>query len=132
MNKSEIIENLVNHFCGGNKAQFANKLGVKPQTINTWINRQSFDIELVYSKCEGISGDWLISGEGNMFRDLDSQKENNNEEIESLKSEIKRLKTLKTPQGIDKLYDLWMRFMANQSQYQEIMKEMASIYGNSK
>lgn len=131
MNKSEIIECLVNHFCDGNKSQFANLLGVKPQTINTWINRNSFDVDLVYSKCEGVSGDWLISGEGNMIKGENPQN-NYAEEIERLKSEIERLKTLKTPQGVDKLYDLWMRFMVNQSQYQEIMREMASIYGNSK
>lgn len=130
MNKSEIIENLVNHFCNGNKAQFANILGVKPQTINTWINRNTFDINLIYSKCEGISGDWLISGEGEMLKSAYSQ--NDSAEIDNLKSEIERLRALKTPQGNDKLYELWMRFMANQAQYQEIMKEMASIYGHSK
>ena len=130
MDKSEIIENLVNHFCNGNKAQFANILGVKPQTINTWINRNTFDIDLVYSKCEGVSGDWLISGEGEMLKSAYSQ--NDNTEIDNLKSEIERLRALKTPQGNDKLYKLWMRFMANQAQYQEIMKEMANIYGNSK
>lgn len=131
MNKSEIIECLVNHFCDGNKSQFANLLGVKPQTINTWINRNSFDVDLVYSKCEGVSGDWLISGEGNMMKGENPQNDYA-DEVESLKSEIERLKALKTPQGNDKLYELWMRFMANQAQYQDIMKEMANIYGNSK
>lgn len=128
MNKSEIIESLVNHFCDGNKSQFANILGVKPQTINTWINRNTFDIDLVYSKCEYISGDWLISGEGEMLKSAYLQ--NDSTEIDNLKSEIERLRALKTPQGNDKLYELWMRFMANQAQYQEIMKEMATIYGN--
>ena len=43
-------------------------LGVKPQTINTWIVRKTFDIELIYSKCDTVSGDWLLSGEGEMIK----------------------------------------------------------------
>lgn len=69
MDKKEMLEELISHYTDGNKAKFANMLGVAPQTINTWIKRQSFDIELVYSKCEGLSGDWLLSGgEGDMLR----------------------------------------------------------------
>lgn len=69
MEKKDILESLINYYTDGNKAKFAGKLGVKPQTINTWIGRNSFDLELVYSKCEGLSGDWLLSGgEGEMFR----------------------------------------------------------------
>ena len=75
MEKKDILESLINYYTDGNKAQFAAKLGVKPQTINTWIGRNSFDVELVYSKCEGVSGDWLLSGgEGEMLRN--SQKVN--------------------------------------------------------
>ena len=69
MEKKDILESLINYYTDGNKAQFAAKLGVKPQTINTWIGRNSFDVELVYSKCKGVSGDWLLSGgEGEMLR----------------------------------------------------------------
>jgi len=63
---------LINHYSDGNKSRFANKLGVKPQTINTWLSRNTFDIELVYSKCEGLSAAWLLSGEGDMFTGSDN------------------------------------------------------------
>ena len=63
-----MLEELIAHFTSGNKSQFANKLGIKPQTINTWENRNTFDAELIYSKCENISGDWLLSGEGDMLK----------------------------------------------------------------
>lgn len=68
MDKKGILNALIAHYCGGNKSQFAKKLGVKPQTINTWENRNSFDLELIYSKCEYISGDWLLTGEGEMLK----------------------------------------------------------------
>ena len=63
-----MIESLVMHYCDGNKAKFAKMLGIQPQTINGWIVRNTFDPELIYSKCEGVSGDWLLSGEGDMIK----------------------------------------------------------------
>lgn len=63
-----MLEQLINHFTDGNKSKFANILEVKPQTINTWIVRNTFDAELIYSKCEGVSGDWLLSGKGDMIK----------------------------------------------------------------
>ena len=69
---------------------------------------------------------------------LTEEQENGNQEeldllrreIVTLKEEIQRLKDLKLPNRNDKLYDLWMQFMRNQAQHQEIMKEMANIYGS--
>ena len=74
MNKISILNALIDYYSGGIKAKFAEKIGVKPQTINTWLLRGSFDTELIYSKCEYISGDWLLTGEGEMFRNRCSDK----------------------------------------------------------
>lgn len=61
------------------------------------------------------------------------EEEGENEEIQSLKQEVKRLKELLAIQGGgDKLFELWTRFMVNQQQYHEIMKEMALIYASQK
>lgn len=68
MDKKFMLEQLVNYYTGGNKTRFASMLGVKPQTINTWLGRNTFDAELIYSKCEGVSGDWLLSNDGNMLK----------------------------------------------------------------
>ena len=65
---------LIEHYSNGNKAQFASLIGITPQGLSTWIKRESFDIELIFSKCEGISAQWLLSGNGDMF-------ENNNQTI---------------------------------------------------
>ena len=64
-----MLNSLIQHYTDGNKAQFAELLGVKPQTISAWISRNTFDTELIYSKCEGVSADWLMAGEGEMLRD---------------------------------------------------------------
>lgn len=68
MNKKDIVNALIGHYSSGSKSQFANFLGVKPQTISTWIARESFDIELIYSKCEHLNPHWLLTGEGEMLR----------------------------------------------------------------
>lgn len=59
---------LIDHYSNGNKAQFANLLGITPQGLSTWIKRETFDIELVFSKCEDISSEWLLTGEGDMLK----------------------------------------------------------------
>lgn len=61
------------------------------------------------------------------------EEECENAEIQSLRKEINHLKELLSVQGgSDKLFELWTRFMANQKQYHEIMKEMALIYASQK
>ena len=68
MNKKERLETLINYYTDGNKSKFSALLGVKPQTINTWLTRDTFDADLIYAKCEFLSGDWLLSGEGEMLK----------------------------------------------------------------
>ena len=68
-----MLECIINYYTDGNKARFAAIIGVKPQTINTWATRNTFDAELIYSKCDGISGDWLLgNGEGDMIKSSNS------------------------------------------------------------
>ncbi len=68
MKKSEMLNQLIAYYAGGNKAKFASMLGIRAQTINSWEKRESFDHELLYSTLEDLSGDWLLSGEGEMLR----------------------------------------------------------------
>lgn len=130
MRKSEMLECLINYYTDGNKAKFSTHIGVKPQTVSAWLSRNTFDAEVIYEKCEGVSADWLLSGKGEMIKTGNQQFADNEIEIQSLKKEIERLKSLKNPQNGDRLYELWSLFMDNQAQYHKIMKEMAAIYGN--
>lgn len=50
-------------------SDFAKFLGIKPQTLSSWYSRNMFDIELLYSKCVDINANWLLTGEGSMFKD---------------------------------------------------------------
>lgn len=68
LTKRNILEALIDHYSNGSKAQFASLLGISRQGLSTWLSRETFDYDLVYSKCEHISGDWLLTGEGSMLR----------------------------------------------------------------
>ena len=44
-------------------------LGVSYQTITNWKRpERTLDYLLIYEKCENLSGDWLLSGRGELFR----------------------------------------------------------------
>lgn len=67
MTSKDMLQRLIDHFSNGNKSHFAKMIGVKPQTISTWIARDSMDKDLIFAKCENISPSWLMSGEGEML-----------------------------------------------------------------
>lgn len=66
--KRQQLKELINYYAGGNNAEFARLMGVSPQGVSTWISRGSFDVELIYAKCENISSEWLLTGKGTMLR----------------------------------------------------------------
>jgi uncharacterized protein YjcR len=96
MDKKLMLEQMVNYYTEGNKTKFAKMLGVKPQTINSWLLRNTFDAELIYSKCINISASWLLSGEGGMTESKTPSASNEElqEEIISLRAENNLLREL--------------------------------------
>ena len=67
INKKKMVQQLIDCYANGNKAQFARIIGVTPQAISTWLSRSTYDSELVFAKCEGVSPHWLLTGEGDML-----------------------------------------------------------------
>lgn len=67
---------LIKHYADGNKSRFASMLGVTPQAISAWEKRNTFDIELIYSKCEYLNATWLLTGTGEMFISMEPWPQN--------------------------------------------------------
>lgn len=63
-----MLDALIDYYGGGYSNKFAELLGVKPQTITTWKGRNTFDNELIFAKCVGLSSEWLLTGEGEMIK----------------------------------------------------------------
>lgn len=64
---------LIKHYADGNKSRFASMLGISPQAISTWEKRNTFDIELIFTKCENLNAKWLLTGTGEMFVNEEQQ-----------------------------------------------------------
>ena len=91
MEKKDRLLSLIDHYSGGNKSEFARMIGVSPQAVNTWITRNTFDIDIIYAKCLNVSPDWLLTGTGNMLKsDLDKPIEAHKSSAEPPKSSNKR------------------------------------------
>lgn len=71
--KKERLVLLIKHFGKENNSEFARFLGVSPQTISSWLSRNTFDVDLIYAKCSNISADWLLGGDGEMLRGADGE-----------------------------------------------------------
>lgn len=74
MNKELILNKIKTHYNFKDDSEFARFLGIKPQTLYNWKKRDSFDIPLVYTKCVNISAEWLITGEGEMLKSENVEK----------------------------------------------------------
>lgn len=79
IDRKQQLHELIEYYSKGNQADFARRLGITPQGVSTWLKRESLDIELVYAKCQGLSAEWLLTGEGEMLKneqskDFDSPK----------------------------------------------------------
>jgi len=68
MTKKERLEALIAHYSDGKPTRFAKHIGVAPSTISTWIARDTFDYDLLFAKCEKISPEWLLTGNGSMLK----------------------------------------------------------------
>lgn len=67
LSKALILNRIKSHYKFKSDSQFAKFLDIKPQTLGNWYARNTFDPEVLYTKCVGISGDFLLSGKEPMF-----------------------------------------------------------------
>ena len=65
--RSLILNDIRFHYKFKNNAEFARFLEITPQNLSNWYKRNTFDIEKIYTKCEGINPTWLLTGKGQMF-----------------------------------------------------------------
>lgn len=90
MTKKERLEALIAYYSDGKPTKFAKTIGVAPSTISSWLKRNTFDHELLFAKCENISAEWLITGEGDMLKQETSF---NDIDISAIISKLERIES---------------------------------------
>lgn len=66
--KGEMLDAIKAHLDLPKNADFARFLGISSQAVSNWYARNTFDAELLYTKCDFINADWLLSGQGEMLK----------------------------------------------------------------
>lgn len=61
MNKNIILDKIKEHYNLKNNAELAKKLGIKANTISNWYKRNSIDYDIVFTKCEDMDFNLLLS-----------------------------------------------------------------------
>lgn len=89
MDKKQILNDLKKHYNCNKDVDFAEFLGISPQTLTNWGSRGTFNYEILYTKCVGISGDWLLGGDVPMFRSK-TKYDNQDPEVLILNSSIEK------------------------------------------
>lgn len=70
-----VLERLMTVFAVDSDSDLARKLDVNRQTLGSWRSRQSIPYALCVnvSEAEGVSLDWLLTGEGSMYRGVSAE-----------------------------------------------------------
>lgn len=68
MDKLLILNNIKEHLKIRFDKDFADFLGIKTTTLAMWYKRNSYDVELLFNKCEFLNPEWLLTGKGSMLK----------------------------------------------------------------
>lgn len=63
-----MLDEIKIHYGFKKDAELADFLEITRQTLFNWKSRNSFDAELLYSKCTELNPAWLLTGDGTMLQ----------------------------------------------------------------
>ena len=87
--KQEVLNRLKEAHNIQKDTDLATLLGISKSTLSNWVSRDTIDYDRVFSKCEQINIDWLLTGRGSMLKedgmsligDKEAKKEENLPEV---------------------------------------------------
>lgn len=68
IDKSLILSKIKSHYEIKKDGDFAIFLNISQATLSNWHSRNTFDAELIISKCDDIDANWLLTGQGEMLK----------------------------------------------------------------
>jgi len=91
MDKLLILNEIKNYYSFKSDTKFADFLGITPQVLSNWKSRKTFDVELIYTKCLIFNSEWLLTGKGEMLKDMEEVHNMVNEPGESYGLDYKEM-----------------------------------------
>ena len=68
MDKTLILNKIKEYKNFKSDADFARFLEISAQNLSKWKARNTYDIEILYTKCTELNPEWLLTGEGEMLK----------------------------------------------------------------
>ncbi|MXP06011.1 hypothetical protein G8C41_08210 [Apibacter sp. B3706] len=68
MDKTIILNEIKKYYGFTKDSQLVKHLGITSQILYNWKRRNSFNIKLIYTKCEIFNYEWLLTGKGPMLK----------------------------------------------------------------
>lgn len=105
MDKTLILNELQGHYKFKTDAEFARFLDITPQTLSNWKSRNTFDIEVLYTKCVGVNPEYLITGIKPMFKiDVKNVSVNRKSKTKVIEEQLVPLYDLEASAGLKELF----------------------------
>jgi len=67
LDKIAVLDRIKEFYNLEKKIDLANFLDISPNTLSNWYTRDTFDIDIIYTKCVGVDFNWLFNGEESNF-----------------------------------------------------------------
>lgn len=68
INKTLILNRIKEAYGLSGNSELARFFGVAPNTVTNWYDRGTLNVDVVFPKCEDLNLNWMIYGEGEMFK----------------------------------------------------------------
>ncbi|HEY1196606.1 MAG TPA: helix-turn-helix domain-containing protein [Flavobacterium sp.] len=75
MDKLTIINKIIKHYDFKSDVAFARHIGVSAQVVSNWKSRNTYDAELIYSHFSDLNPEWILTGKGNMLKEITDETE---------------------------------------------------------
>ncbi|PHS03515.1 MAG: hypothetical protein COA88_15710 [Kordia sp.] len=75
LDKSLILKSLKKELGFKYDSDFAKYLDILPQTLASWHKRNTYDVDLLYTKCKGIDANYLLTGKGEILLTNNNQQQ---------------------------------------------------------
>lgn len=69
IDKTLILNRIKEAYNLAGNSELSRFLGVAPNTITNWYNRNSIDYDLIFPKCDKLNLEWLFTGKGSMLKE---------------------------------------------------------------